>query len=126
MDPIRVEKDDLVAKLRENRASHRKVFEEAVEGYRKDAVARLNEQIEGIMDGRVREVFIRIPRPEDHTRDYDRVIAMLEMSLDDEVVLSEIDFRSYVLDDWQWKREWLVSNQMYSKTADEMVKTLDG
>lgn len=120
MELIRVDKDELIAKLTENKAKHREVLEEAIEGFRTDALARLEEQIAQIERGSVREVHIRIPRLSDHTRDYDRVIAMLEMSQDDEIMLSETDFASYVMDDWAWKREFIVGNKMYSKTAETM------
>ncbi len=57
----------------------------------------------------------------DRTRDYDRVISMLKMDLTDTVELSESDYSQYVLDDWQWKRQFLGSNRAYSANlADEM------
>ncbi|MFI5387626.1 MAG: hypothetical protein ACHQ50_16075 [Fimbriimonadales bacterium] len=45
---------------------------------------------------------VAMPEPEDHTRDYDRIVRMLEMSVDDVLVLSEYDFSQYVMDQWEW------------------------
>jgi hypothetical protein len=60
-------------------------------------------------------------RPEDHTRDYDRVIAMLERHQGEAIDLLEDDFAMYVQDDWAWKAQFLASNSGYSGKAAEAV-----
>ena len=42
---------------------------------------------------------------------------MLKMSVDTEVLLSEQDFRCFVLDDWDWKQKFLTSSRDYSVRA---------
>ena len=76
-------------------------------------------------NGKRIEQYIRLPEPEDHTRDYDRVISMLEMDLTDTVELSESDYSQYVLDDWQWKRQCLGTNRAYSVKAAKLADDLD-
>lgn len=125
MELVRLDKDDLLGILRENREQHRAIFEEALEGYRDEGIRLLEQHIADIRAGKVREVFIRVPRPQDHTSDYDRVIRMLEMSQDDVIEVSEQDFRSYVMDDWAWKQDFLVSNRMYSKTASDTLEAMN-
>lgn len=46
---------------------------------------------------------VNLTEPITHEADYRRVIMMLEMSVKDEIVISESQFRQYVLDEWQWK-----------------------
>lgn len=45
---------------------------------------------------------INLAEPVDHTSDYERVIMMLEMSVDDTVVLNAGEFDQYVRDVWSW------------------------
>lgn len=114
MEPITVSKGDLLAKMRENRATHREVFQAALEGYRRYAQLVLKEHLEALGAGKTPEIRITVSRPSDHTRDYDRVIEMLEMHKGDEFVLNETDFSQYVRDDWSWKRQWATSNSSYA------------
>jgi len=117
MKNILVTKTHLLEKLKENRAAHRGIFEEAVEGYRSEAVKQLEAHIERIKSGKMPTVFVRLEAPEDHTDEYDVVIGMLEMDLDDRVELTQADYRAYVMDDWNWKNQFLTSNSLYSGTA---------
>ena len=121
MREIRVTKSELVEKITANRAAHRAIFEEAVEGYRKMGVELLEAHIKEILAGKIPQINVRLVAPEDHTSDYDRVLAMLEMSLDDEILIDEERFASYVLDDWHWKRQFLTTNSSYSAMARESL-----
>ena len=121
MNEVTIKKDEALAKLHENRAAHKAIFDEAVEGFRKQAVKFLRDEIKRISAGEVKRVVINMPRPVDHTRDYDRVIAMLEMSVDEEVTVTQYDFASYIMDDWEWKREFLTTNSKYSVSAADYL-----
>lgn len=117
MDDITVDKGALLQILRENREQHRALFEEALEGYRKRAIEDLEQHIERIKAGKVEKVFVELPLPQDHTRDYDRVIRMLEMHLGEQIVLDEHTFQNFVEDDWSWTRQFLMSAGRYSESA---------
>jgi hypothetical protein len=116
MEKITVEKAALLEKLRENRANHRAIFEEAMDGFQAQAERELKALLSDLRKG-VRQT-IRMNRsvPSDHTMDYDRAVAMIEMSLGDTITLSENDFAQYVMDDWGWQDQFL-SNTYGSKTA---------
>jgi hypothetical protein len=58
-----------------------------------------------------------LPEPQDHTIDYDRVIKMLEMSVDSLIELDEGAFDQYVMDNWSWKGDALATNEMYADRA---------
>lgn len=117
MKPITVRKNELREKVKENRDAHRAIFEEAVEGYRAQAVSILENHIEEIKKGKVQRVVFTLPQPEDHTADYDRVLKMIDMEIADTIVLEESDFSAYIMDDWAWKRQFLTTNSAYSATA---------
>lgn len=125
MNEIVVKKADLRAIVQKNRDAHRAIFEEAVAGYRTQSVAILEDHIARIRAGKVVRVSVVLPFPEDHTRDYDRVLAMLDMDLQEEIELEEHDFAQYVQDDWSWKRQFLFSNSSYSTSASTQLDALD-
>jgi hypothetical protein len=56
-----------------------------------------------------------MPEPVDHTSDYDRVIAMLNMSVDSEIELDEDQFECFVLDQWGWSAKAMHTNMSYVK-----------
>lgn len=114
MQEITVNKDELLTKLRENRENHRTVFEAALEGYRLQAVATLEEKLAALTAGRLPELKLGLVIPQDHTKDYDRVIAMVQMHTSSTFRLSEYDFQSYVMDDWDWKRQFVRTSSSYA------------
>lgn len=116
MDKIRVNKTELLETLRRNREDHRRIFEEALEGFRREAIAELEQKIKDLQAGKHRTVYISKPVPRDHTSDYDRAIRVMEMTVDDIITLSERDFAQYVMDNWGWQREF-VRNSYNSTTA---------
>ncbi len=122
MQKITVNKDELLAKLEENRADHRRIFEEALEGFARQAEAELNARIDDLRNGQRRDIIIRKPVPTDHTGDYDRAIAMIRMALGDTITLEEHDFAQYVMDDWGWQGQFL-SNTYGSGTAKSKFST---
>jgi thioesterase domain-containing protein len=108
-----VKKEELLVILRENREAHRDEFERAVEGYRQRKLAQLEDQIEAIQKGRIHERFESLPVPTDHTMDYDRVIRLVELDIHDTLTLEEHEVAQFVMDDWQWKREFRTTNSYY-------------
>lgn len=117
MKDVRVQKDELAAIITKNRDAHREIFLESVEGYRKRVVEILEDHIKRVRSGKLERVSISLPEPADHTRDYDRALGMLEMSVDDEVVIDEQRYSELVMDDWGWKNQFLTTNSAYSATA---------
>jgi hypothetical protein len=49
----------------------------------------------------------------DQTKDYDRVIRMLEMTVDEIITIGAVEFQQYVMDDWTWKEQFTASNSAY-------------
>lgn len=117
MEKVSVLKSRVIEKLIANRSQHRGIFEEACKGYQETAMTHIQKIVDQLKAGKLPEISIHLPLPVDHTRDYDRAIQMLEMSQDDVVELSEVDFASYIMDDWSWRRQFLASNSLYSARA---------
>lgn len=113
MRTVTVDRDEFLTRVRENRDNHRQVFEEAVEGYRNRLTAELERRIRDLKRGRQIDQYIGLPEPEDHTADYDRIVAMAEMSVTDTIELSEDEFAMYVMDQWRWKQSFTDSTDRY-------------
>lgn len=110
---ITVKKKDLLETLKKNRDAHQVLFAEAKQGYQKALIEELSKKLEDAKSGKDVEKFIAVDQPTDHTRDYDKVIKMLEMSVSDEIKVSEHEFTSYVLDEWNWKGAFIATTANY-------------
>lgn len=96
---VTVKKDQLLEAIKRNREGHRAEFLTAQDGYRAAVITALDSMLEEARNGkRIRRV-VELVEPQDHTKDYDRVIKMLEMSTADEVTVTEQQFSNYVLDE---------------------------
>ena len=102
MNSVRIDKHRLLGTVQENREKHRQVFEEAQVGYREMVIKELDAMLQEARGGKRIRRRVELDEPVDQTHDYDRVIAMLEMSVDEVVELDETAFANYVLDDWDW------------------------
>jgi hypothetical protein len=74
----------------------------------------LEGRIRDLKRGRHIDQYLRLPEPEDHTDDYDRVLAMAEMSVDEEIELNADDFAMYVMDQWHWKQSFTETTSYYA------------
>lgn len=115
MESVRVEKAKLLETLRENRKTHKKDFELAWEGFEKE----YRRNVENLLSKRLSpykpvELFINLQVPEDHTEDYDRAIEMLSWEVEDQIELTETEFRQFVQDNWSWKDQFIMSNTRYT------------
>lgn len=121
MNTVKVEKSKLLEVVRANRENHKKIFTEAQENYRTAVIAELDRMLAEAKSGaRIRRA-VSLVEPIDQTREYDSAIRMLEMSTDDVIELTTSQFNNLVLDDWSWRHQFLASNRLYSKTADDIM-----
>lgn len=114
MFQITVVKKDLIVKIKANREEHRSIFDEAIVGYRAYVTDKLEERIKRLEAGQTIEESFRFAVPEDHTGDYDRVIAMLEMDTNEEITLEEDLYACYVDNDWAWAKNFALQNAGYT------------
>lgn len=110
MENIKIEKKSLLEIIKKNRAEHEAIFLKAQEGFRKTIIEVMELGLAAARAGKKVDRVLWTIEPMNQTKDYDRAIRMIEMSVDDTVELSEDDFNSYVLDDWSWKERFTVNN----------------
>lgn len=113
MDSVKVKKGELKETVQLNRDKHHAEYSEAFAGYKRACIEALQTNLDAFRAGTRQRILINEQPPEDHTKDYDRVLKMLDMSVDDEVTLDASAFAKYVLDDWGWKQNWATSNSKY-------------
>lgn len=113
MKDVKVRKAELKAKVQLNRDAHRDVYLTAMDGYRQTVVDWLNEQLDKAQNGKPFVTWLQEPMPEDHTDDYDVVLSMLDMSIDETITLTLDEYRRYVMDDWGWKEGFTATASKY-------------
>lgn len=114
MQQVTVERTELLTKVRENRDKHKTDYDSAVETYRVEAKAALREQVKNIDKGEPFSLTFKLPEPREFLDEYDRAIAMLEMSVDDHVKLSEDEFDNLVQDNWPWAHQFAAATSIYN------------
>lgn len=113
MNKVTVRKDEFIQRVQANRDKHRATFEKALEGYKALMLRELEHRIHDLKRGRRIDRYIRLDEPEDHTDDYDRVLEMARMSVEDTIDLTGQDFAMYVMDQWSWKHDFEATTAMY-------------
>ena len=113
MQSVKVNVRELLEIIKFNRDRHRAIFEKAMAAYRQAAIAELDAAIDDARSGKKIRRSLTLIEPEDYTREYERVIAMLEMTIDEVVEISARDFAKYVRDEWEWKEQFIFSNSSY-------------
>ena len=110
---VKVKKEVLLAKLKENLTSHVDEYNTALEGFHVSVVDELKLLLKKAKAGDKIKRNIQFDEPSCHEEDYKTVIEMLEMSVDDEVYLTSSEFKQYVQDQWHWKEGFSMTNMKY-------------
>ena len=113
MNQVTVRVEDLSSILHDNRDQHREQFLEAQHVYRARVIEWLDEQLASARRGEKVRRAISLPEPEDFTDEYDRVIRMLEMSVEDKVTLTAREFDNFVRDKWDWTQRFATNTTSY-------------
>lgn len=123
LSAVSVKTSDLLTKIKTNREQHKTDFESLTVGYQekllavlRDAIAAAEKSDEAFTALHSRDYVTLPPKPQNHTKDYDRVIAMLEMSIDETLELPAHEFARYALDEWDWSQAFNSTKAMYSNT----------
>lgn len=115
MQQVTVKVADLLEKIKANRETHRADFEAALEGFKIRAVEELERRLADVKAGNKVAVYVNLPLPEDHTDEYDTLISMFQMEVNDTVVIEQQEYSWYVLNNWDWMQRWTTSNASYTQ-----------
>lgn len=103
MRSVKVKCDELKTRLVVNRDFHIDDYLEMMEYYEIDVERLANELLERVKNRDYSLMTVVATKPESYESDYNAVIEMLEMSVDDEIELSNQEFKQYVMNEWNWK-----------------------
>ena len=122
MESITVKTDDLLVKLQENKNLHVTEYKNLTALYRKSLIEKFNDTLELLDTENVDvydiELHFGLPIPQDHSNDYDNAIAMLEMTTQEEIQLSESDFMKFVRNQWNWSHGTFEISKFYSGNSN--------
>lgn len=89
------------------------MFLDALAGWQQRVIAQLEIAVEDAKTGRNYTTSLTLPKPVDHTSDYDQAIAMLKMEVSASVKIDNRTFSQLVMDDWGWKEDFLSTASLY-------------
>jgi hypothetical protein len=114
---IKINKDKLLAQLRENAGKHQEAFALAKEGFLIELRHELQDKLRELSDGEPVELRFKVHYPDNHYPDYLAVIEELEWDESETIELDRTEFQWYVQDQWHWRDAWFASNTGYITTA---------
>jgi len=109
---IKVQKFDLIAKIKENKENHTKEYAKAVDAYREEALRQLRTQLERVEEGAL-DAKLDLITPVNNTNNYDKIVEMFEWEVEDVVELEQNEFQEYVQDTTEFAVRAKMSNMMY-------------
>ena len=118
MEKVKVKKAELQDILKKNLEAHKKAFEKAEADYKVAASGLLKEMLADLEAGKSIDRYLKIEEPDNHERDYERALKMLEMSVDETIEISVLEFSRFVEDDWAWKMGFSASNHTLSAVSE--------
>lgn len=114
MNTINVNRLNLIQTIKANRETHKKDYEVALTKYRYTATEKMKENLALAESGGEIKIYLDVKVPESHADDYDRVIGMLEISVDETIPLTAAEYNTYVRDEWNWSRSFASNTKVYS------------
>lgn len=142
MREVKVNRLDLLEKIRTNREKHILEYKEAVANYKRLAINEIARRTKsakmeitetaGLVIAKVermtkddiqqgpgdvitllKTIQFNLRVPISHEKDYNQVISMLEMSVDEQLSVRSDEFACYVMDDWEWKQDFMQMSSSY-------------
>lgn len=109
---IPVNKANLIAKIKENKANHETEYVKAVEAYKREAGKQLKEQLEALEKGSL-SIRVNLVAPSNKSDEYDKLVQLFEWDINETVTLTQSEFNEYVLDETSFAREAKMLNSTY-------------
>lgn len=116
MRSVKIDKQELLKIVRENKEKHVKEYAESVNDYKAAVIKIAIENLEvaqlGIFE-KMQKLQSFPPVPASYEDNYARAIRMLELSVEDVIELEDEIFNQLVLDEWHWKHGFMATSALY-------------
>jgi hypothetical protein len=118
MNSVKVKKSELLTTLKLNLKHHQIDVEEALILRHTETREYFESKLDSLTknpDYQIKER-ITFPIPEDNSKEYEKVIRMVEMTQDDIIELDESQFDMLVMDNWGFKNTLIQTSAFYGKS----------
>jgi len=109
---IKINKAKLIETLKANKESHIKEYDKAVMAYQTEADKQLNELIGKNLAGDL-NIELNLIKPLNRAENYDKIIEMFEWEIQDDIELTQSEFKEYVQDEFDFAIQAKFANSMY-------------
>ena len=109
---IKVDKLQLIEKIKANKIAHIEAYSKEVIAYKEEALAQLSDLTAKANNGDL-NLDLRLIKPIDNSEKYDSLIEMFTWELESSVELSQQEFNEYVQDETDFARVASLSNSAY-------------
>lgn len=116
MQTVNVNREELLKVVKANSIQHQKDYAVMIVEYKREllmAMDALKEKTLEIDSGF--STVIDLTEPQNNSKEYDKVLSKLEMSVDEIIVLDDREYEQYVLDNWSWSSRFNLSKTSYLK-----------
>jgi hypothetical protein len=119
MNTIPVKRDELLAKLEENKTKHNTDFETALAEWVRACTAALEKAAEtAVGEGRITENPLKdLPKPRRFSKEYEDAIERVTWFQGETVELDDRQFAAWVQDNWDWTHGWVANSTQYLAAA---------
>lgn len=127
LERVKANKEKHVAEYREAFVTYQEEMKDLVTQRKKDIEVALNAALGKVLVANVDKdkpvymphmghllSFTELAPPVSHEKDYEQVIQMLQMEVEDTVDLESDQFACFVMDDWDWKEEFRNTTEFYN------------
>lgn len=109
LEKTNISRNKLKAKLEENLNDHKELYAEALRVWKDDYQKYVKEFASKVKGGDFKQSFYPPTKPTSYAKEYEQVIAQLDMSSDENIELNRNEFRQYVLDEWSFNPSFYTS-----------------
>lgn len=109
---IKVNKQDLIDKIKENKLAHIEAYEKAIVAYKEEALRQLSELKIKAEHGEL-SLRLQLTTPINNSVNYDKIIEMFEWEVESVVELEQQEFLEYVQDETDFAIAAKMSNSLY-------------
>ena len=110
---VKIKKANLLERIQENKAKHIEAYEKAVKAYKLEALEQLEKLTKKANDGDL-DLKLDLVTPIDNSSDYDQIHELFEWEIEEEIELTQEEFRQYVQDENDFAQQASFANTFYS------------
>jgi hypothetical protein len=113
---VNVKRVELLEALKKNLEIHRAEYKEALVDFKTRLLEDLEAGAKHVADTTPAELAkfsVRINFPQNHEKDFEEVIEMLELSVDEHINLDSESFKAYFKNEWSWTHTFELMNASY-------------